>query len=107
MPQYLHLFLQDPYHHKNSSGLKSACPKDGQTALDNSVSISDLSCKRVGVSNNEIVVLNQTSERLYHGYVTSWSDLLSDGAKSQLIRNALLQNGLVSQTGKIIKQIIQ
>ncbi len=93
------------YHHKNSKGRKGACPTNGQTALDNSVSIeSGNSKERVGISNEEIVILKKTSDDLFHGYVMTWEQLEPDGAATQSVRNALIRNRLVASTGKIIKK---
>ncbi len=84
------------YHHKNSKGRKNPAPKDGQTALDNSVAISSESTGRIGLSKGEIVVLRQTSSGLYHGYVSTWEKL------EQPLRNILHKRGWANiQTGKI------
>lgn len=94
------------YHHRQSrggKGGKSCSPKDGQQALDNSIAVPGNTTRRIGVSCNEIVVLDQTSEGLYHGHVRTWKELVSGGCrKPQLMRNALVDNGLVSSSGKIL-----
>lgn len=85
------------YHHKNSakSG-KSPAPKDGQKALDNSVRIKDTSPHRVGISEGEFVVLDQTSKGVYHGHVRAWRALTDD------MRKKLVQYGMATLQGKII-----
>jgi hypothetical protein len=52
-------------------------PKNGQSALDNSVQVKPMSPRRVGVdaANAEIVVLDQTSEDTFQGHVRSWEQL--------------------------------
>lgn len=84
------------YHHKNSSGNKSPSPKDGQSALDNSVTINEDSSRRVGVSEGEYVVLTKTSEGQYHGHTRSWNDLRPE------MQRALKKANLVKPSGKII-----
>src|SRR5262249_15806270 len=68
------------YHGETASGGKSAGPKDGQAALDNSVQVKETSPRRVGVdkTNNEIVVLDQTRPGIFHGHVRQWSELTSE-----------------------------
>jgi hypothetical protein len=94
------------YHHKNSHGNKSACPKNGQKALDNSIQIKDTSPHRVGISEGEIVILKQTAIGKFHGYVSTWKELVQGGKTTQAIRNALTDSGLVSQAGKILKSML-
>ena len=86
-----------PYHHINSRGNKNPAPKNGQKALDNSIQIKETSPRRIGISENEIVVLDKTLEGIYHGHVRSWSELLEP------MKNALIKAGLVNQAGKILK----
>ncbi len=86
-----------PYHHANSNGTKSLAPKDGQTALDNSILIKQNSPRRISLSQGEIVILDQTSLGLYHGHVRTWNELTGS------MRRALHKSGWVNtQTGKII-----
>jgi hypothetical protein len=101
------IYKDASYHHSNSLGNKSPCPQDGQDALDYSFPVNDVSLARVGVSNNQIVILKKTSDKLYHGYIVTWEMLEAGGAKTQLIRNALIKNNLVSKSGKIINQLIK
>jgi hypothetical protein len=97
------IYENAPYHHKNSKGLKSACPKNGQKALDESVPIKDTAPHRVGISENEIVVLKQTSPGKFHGYTTTWKELEQGGTATHKIRDALTENKLVNLSGKILK----
>lgn len=85
-----------PYHHRNSKGLKNKSPKNGQKALDNSIQIKDTSLNRIGVSEDEFVVLKRTTEKLYHGYVAEWSEL------TQIMKNMLIEAGYASRSGKIL-----
>jgi hypothetical protein len=64
--------LKEWHDHKT---VKSPAPKDGQKALDNSVEIEGAGHRRIGISENEIVVLNQTSPGIFHGYVCDWKNL--------------------------------
>lgn len=92
-----------PYHSAKGNSVKSARPTNGQKALDNSVSYSERSPNRVGTSEGEIVILSQTSKGEFHGHVRTWAELLSEGEKSEGIRNALRNNGFVNKKGKILK----
>ena len=56
----------------------------------------------MGISNGEIVILDQTLPGEFHGHVRTWKELLAEGKASQNIRNALLENGYVNQKGKIL-----
>ena len=90
-------FENAPYHGKVDNSVKSRALQDGQAALDNSVPVSpDTTTRRVGVSNNEIVVLDETTEGVFHGHVRSWEDL------TPKMQNALRKAGLVDKKGKII-----
>lgn len=77
------------YHHKNSSGQKSSAPKDGQKALDNSFLVAEKGNtsyqRRIGVSDGQYVVLDQTSEGVFHGHTREWAEL-TDKMKSILIK---------------------
>lgn len=91
------------YHHRNSRGGKSPSPKNGQQALDNSVPVPGHTTRRIGVSCNEIVILDQTSPGLYHGHVRTWKELISGGCKqTEKMRSALVKNGLTSSSGKVL-----
>jgi hypothetical protein len=86
-------------HGEVKRGRSSAAPKDGQTALDNSTQVKDTSPRRVGVdkANEEIVVLDQTSEGVFHGHVREWGELTSE------MQNALKEAGLTDARGGILK----
>jgi len=86
-----------PYHTKNGNAIKSPRPKNGQKALDNSFPIKETSKRRIGISEGEFVVLDETSPGLYHGHVRTWQEL------KDTIQNILIDNGLVRDNGKIIK----
>ena len=72
-----------PYHTSTGNSVKSPKPIDGQAALDNSYLISSDSPRRVGFSNDQLVVLDRTQIKiidgkevsLYHGHVRKFSDL--------------------------------
>lgn len=84
-----------PYHTSFGNSIKSKAPSNGQCALDNSVSIGKNTLRRIGISNGEIVVLDQTSPGLFHGHVRSWADLTDQ------MKSALVNSNLVSLKGKI------
>ena len=77
----------------NSS--KSKAPSNGQRALDNSFSVSENTARRIGISDGEIVILDQTSPGLFHGHVRTWNNL------RQEMKNILIDANLVTSRGKI------
>lgn len=85
---------------KNGNSLKSPCPKDGQAVLDNSFGVKD-SKERVAVQDGKIVILKQTSNGLYHGYIVEKFHLI----KNANVQKALVENGLVNnaKSGTVIK----
>ena len=87
---------EDASYHTTGNPVKSARPINGQAALDNSIQINPTSPRRIGTSNNQFVVLNQTSPGLYHGHVRAWGDL------SNSMRSALIKAGKATIKGKII-----
>ena len=74
------------YHGKKSNGRKSPRPIDGQAALDNSVQIKHESPRRLGYSEGQLVVLDQTQIKvvnnievpIFHGHVRTYSQLRTD-----------------------------
>jgi hypothetical protein len=64
-------------------------------ALNNSVSIGKNTTRRVGISNNQFVVFDETSKGVFHGHVRTWAEL------SQSMQSALRKAGLVTKKGKI------
>jgi hypothetical protein len=99
-PQY----EPNPKHGPEKKGNVSAAPKDGQTALDNSVQVKDTSPRRVGVdpANNQIVVLDQTTaanesgSATFHGHVRAWNELTPE------MQNALKNANLTDARGNIV-----
>lgn len=85
-----------PKHGTKDTSYASRAPKDGQEALDNSLKISDNSTGRIGVSQGEIVLLRETTQGVYHGYVSPYNKL------TEAQKNVLLKSGLVNQKGKIL-----
>ena len=85
------------YHGKTNNSVKNKAPNNGQEALDNSVSIGKNTTRRVGISDGEIVVFDETTKGVFHGHVRSWSDL------SEPMKAALKKAGMVTKKGKIIK----
>lgn len=87
----------NPKHAQVRPGV-SAEPTNGLRALDNSVTYSSTSPRRVGIDpdTGQIVVLPQTSGDVYHGYVVSWNQLTPQ------MQNALYNNGLITKQGNII-----
>ncbi len=87
------------YHHQNSRTLKSKAPKNGQKALDNSMEVKNTGKRnsaRIGISENEFVVLRESGDGTFHGYAVEWSALLQD------FRDVLIEKGLVTSRGKIV-----
>ena len=89
------------YHTLKGSGKKSACPKDGQKALDNSfiaeANVDPLVAPRVAMENEEFIALRPSAPGIYHGYICPWNDL-SSGMQQALIRAGKVR----SKKGKII-----
>jgi hypothetical protein len=89
-----------PYHHPNSRGGKSPAPKNGQKALDNSIRCQkstnrpNMSTRRIGVSEGEIVILDETCPGQYHGHVRRW-DELEEFMQRSLERAGLVKNGKI------------
>lgn len=94
------------YHHPNSRGSslggKSPAPRDGTGALSNSFQIKDTEPRRIGVSDGQFVVLDETVPGEFHGHVRTWEELqqLKD---FKLIKEALLARGLIDKRGRILK----
>lgn len=94
------------YHHPNSSGKKSASPKNGQKCLDNSFSVGPGTQRRISIENRKFVILEETCPGKFHGYVIdSWKLLEQRGSASDAIRKAFRQHELVNKSGKIIKDL--
>ncbi len=74
---------EDVDYHTTGNSVKNARPIDGQSALNNSYQISTNSPRRLGYSNNQLVVLDKTEIRVinnieipvYHGHVREYSEL--------------------------------
>ncbi|MGZ6251356.1 MAG: hypothetical protein ACXWL2_04965, partial [Candidatus Chromulinivorax sp.] len=97
------IYVGAKYHAKNATGIKSPAPKNGQIALVFSLSVGPR--RRVGISENQIIILARTLLRPqggseWHGYVTTWDDLKKEGKDK--IRNILENTGLVDSKGKIL-----
>ncbi len=73
-------------------------PKNGQKALDNSVSIAGDNNHRVGIDldSGEVVVFGVTPEGKFGGDVRTWSQLTDE------MKTALVDNGLITEQGEII-----
>ncbi len=98
-PQPYGVYHDAGYHYKGGpSGLKSPAPINGQAALNNSFEIKNLPKQRVGISENQIVILKKTAEEKYHGYVPTWEYI----RKNQNIYNTLIENNLVNKKGRIL-----
>lgn len=87
-----------PYHTNRDSGRKNKAPSNGQQALDDSLPLGNNTNRRIGISDNEFVVLDQTSggafpNGVFHGHVRSWGELTS---KMQAV---LRKAGLVTKGG--------
>jgi hypothetical protein len=91
------LYEDTPYHGDTGNSVKSKAPTNGQDALDNSLSIGENTDRRISISNDEFVVLDKTSDGLYHGHVRTWDEL------AQQMQAVLRKAGLVTKKGKIIE----
>ena len=93
------------YHHPNSKGVKSPAPKNGQKALNNSILVKAKGNngyqRRVGVSDGEIVVLDENNSGNFHGHVRTWKEICNDNGSKDL-KKILLDNGLVDKKGNIL-----
>ncbi len=88
---------KDADYHKNyQSGNKSPRPRNGQDALDRSFEVPDKEKARIALSESQFVVLRRTMDGLYHGYVSTWSELTIG------MKKVLIKQGLVTKLGKII-----
>ena len=81
--------------HIRGNSIKSPPPKNGQAALDNSIQVKGHVPRRVSIYDGEIVVFQQTTPGVFHGYVVQWDKLSND------IKNALIKSGWVNRKGKI------
>lgn len=52
--------------------------------------------QRVGVSDGELVVFDETTEGVFQGHVCDWDEM------SQQMKNALISSGKTNKKGKII-----
>src|SRR5581483_6049417 len=84
--------------HDAPTGYVAPQPNEGVAALNNSVLISENSTRRIGIdpTTDQIVVLADSNDGTYHGYVCTWNQL------NQQMQNALQQDGLISSTGRVI-----
>lgn len=62
----------------------------------NPVKIGPNTTRRVGISDGEIVVFDETTSGVYHGHVRSWNEL------SEQMKAALRKAKMVNKKGKII-----
>ena len=87
-------------HHPHSRDGIGKPPRDAQSALDKSFEVKG-SKERVATEDGKIVILKETSNGLYHGYVVD--DFHS--IKNANVKQALVKNGLVNniKSGKVIK----
>lgn len=97
------------YHGQKKSGYKSPGPRNGQQALNNSYAVDGSDKIRVAIEDNVFVIFRKTlineqhgySE--YHGYVVNWTQLESRWKECYSIIKTLLNNKLITLSGKIIK----
>lgn len=83
------------YYGKTDNSIKNKAPIDGQDALDNSIEINSNTKRRIAISNNEIVILDEIINCIYYGHVRKWEEL------SPKMRPILIKAGLVNKKGKI------
>lgn len=91
-------FQPNPKHQSKKHGRISRQPADGQTALNDSVQISERSSRRVGVdrSNKEIVIFMEHLPEVFHGFVVEWTDL------ERNVQRLLQKLGVVTGRGRIL-----
>ena len=85
---------EDAPYHTTGNSVKSPRPINGQAALDNSIQISPNAPRRIGVSNGQFVVLDQTSVGIFHGHVRTWNELTNK------MQSVLYKWGVVTKNGK-------
>lgn len=84
------------YHSGQTTGKKNPAPKDGQFALDNSVSIGENTTRRVGIdSNGDFVVFDETASGTFHGHVRTWNSSNGNQGLTQAMKNALYDAGYI------------
>jgi hypothetical protein len=97
------------YHCQKQSGYKSPGPRNGQQALDNSYAVDGFDKIRVAIEDNLFVIFRKTlvneqhGYNEYHGYVVNWTQLESRWKECYSIIKTLLDNKLITLSGKIIK----
>jgi len=86
------------YHKNIEIGRKSRGPRNGQSALDSSVTVKESSGRRIGIDydTGEFVVFDRTEYGTYHGHVRSWDQLHID------MQNALRKAGMADRRGRIL-----
>ena len=90
-------YEENPKHHQNSRGDISKPPRDGQAALDNSISVPGKAC-RVSIQDNQIIIFQQHEIGKYHGYIVENFHSLD----SQVQRALRLAGRVINpKTGKI------
>nr|WP_294490768.1 polymorphic toxin-type HINT domain-containing protein [uncultured Anaerosporobacter sp.] len=85
------------YHGDKNNTVKNKAPNKGQEALDNSIEIGPNTTRRVGISDGEIVVFDETTSGIFHGHVRSWNEL------TETMKAVLRKAGMVNKKGKIIQ----
>lgn len=90
------IYEASPKHGVKDTPFASRVPKDGQEALDNSILVKDISPTRIGISGKEIVVFQETTKGVYHGYVVPSNKLTTDQF------NALYKADLINLKRKIL-----
>jgi len=100
--RYKKLIYEDAsYHHQNSRGVKSPSPKNGQRALDSSISVTvkgSLSYEtRIGIEGKNFVVFMEHEPGRFHGHIRSWGELTPP------MKNTLYDAGIVKniKTGRL------
>ena len=89
------IYEKASYHGVKNNGRKNKAPNNGQEALDNSIPISENTTRRIGISDGEFVVLDETTKGVFHGHVRSWNEL------SEKMKAVLIKAGKVNKKGKI------
>lgn len=92
------IYESNPKHKKFDKGKISREPTNGQAALDKSIRFSKNTTRRVGVDpkNNEIVVLDEHLNGVFHGHVRNFKQLETP------MQNALRKAKMVDKKGRIL-----
>ena len=95
------IYEPNPKHGKVNRGRANKAPTNPQESLDNSFELPGNTTRRIGADKSvgEFNIFDEThpGTGIFHGHSRSWKEL------SQNMKNVLIENGIVTRKGKIIK----